>query len=128
LGPHSAAVLHLGKGHYVDEGPDPEGYKPTKTNSTRLHNCEIPSHHRHVASIEIPKRARLWTAVENRRNKAPDVSTLLDCHLRDTRQGPVALRGSSCIADDGYLWLIRYVQERANANSTGMVCIDLECA
>jgi hypothetical protein len=109
-----------GRDIIVDEGPDPEGYKPTETNSTRLHNCKIPSHDRQAASVEIPKWARLWAVVESRRNEATDVPTLLDCNLRDARQGSAALRGSGCIADDEYLPLIRYVQERANANSTGM--------
>src|SRR5215472_7141473 len=106
----------------MNEGPDPEGHKPTETNSTRFQNCKIPPHYRHVASVGIPKWARLWAAVEQRRNKSADIPTLLDCNLSYARQrSAAALRGSGGVADYEYPRLVRYLQERANTDTAGMI-------
>src|SRR5215469_13125666 len=78
LGEYSSAILHLGKGGQMNESPDPEGHKPTETNSTRLQNRKIPPHYRHASSVGIPKWARFWTPVEQRRNKSADIPTPLD--------------------------------------------------
>src|SRR5215467_10784376 len=115
-----SAILHLGKRHQMDEGPDPEGDKPTETNSTRLQNCKISSHYRHVASVGIPKWARFWTAVEQRGNESADIPALLDRNRSYARQGSAVLRGSGSIADYEYPRLVRYLQERANADTAGM--------
>jgi len=112
----------------MDEGPEPEGGKPGETNSTRLQDGEILSHHRHVAFVEVPEGARLWMAVEHCRNEAADIAALLDRNLRDTRQRSAAPRGGGRIADDEYPRLIRYVRERANTDPTGMVGLDAEHA
>jgi hypothetical protein len=47
--------------------------------------------------------------VENRRNEATDVSSLLDRNLRDTRQGLAALGSGGCIAGHEYFRFTRYV-------------------
>src|SRR5215469_14962416 len=112
----------------MDEGPDPEGHKPTETNSTRLQNCKISSHYRHVASVGIPKWARFWTAVEQCRNESADIPALLDRNLSYAWQRSAVLRGSGGIADYEYPRLVRYLQERANADTTGMVSIDTKRA
>lgn len=112
----------------MDEGPEPEGHNSARSNSTRLQDGEILSHHRHFAFVKVPEGARLWTAVEHGRNEATDISTLLDRNLRGTWQRSAALRGGGCIANDEYPGLIRYVQERANTDPTGMVGIDAEHA
>ena len=121
LGEDSSAILHLRQRHQMDEGPDPEGDKPTKTNSTGLQNCEIPPHDRHVASVGIPKWARFWTAVEQRRNESADIPALLDRDLSYARQRVAALRGSGGIADHEYPRFVRYLQEWADEDTTGMV-------
>ena len=121
LGEDSSAILHLRQRHQMDEGPDPEGDKPTKTNSTGLQNCEIPPHDRHVASVGIPKWARFWTAVEQRRNESADIPALLDRNLSYAWQRPAALRGSRGITDHEYPRLVRYLQEWSDADTAGMV-------
>ena len=93
--------------HHMDGGPEPEGYKPAETDSTRLQDGEIFPDYRHVPFVKVAKGTRRTVAFENRRNKAADIPTLLDRNLRDARQRPSALRGSGRIADDEYLRLIR---------------------
>jgi hypothetical protein len=112
----------------VNEGPDPEGHKSARSNSTRLQDGEILSHHRHFAFVEVVEGARLWTAVEHCRNVATDIAALLDRNLRDTRQRSAVLRRGSRIADDEYPRLIRYVQERADTDPAGTVRLDTEHA
>src|SRR6516165_72559 len=98
LGEYSSAILHLGQRHQMDEGPDPEGDKPSETNSTGLQNCKISSHYRHIASVGIPKWARFWTAVEQRRNVSADIPALLVRDLSYAWQRSASLCGSSGIA------------------------------
>src|SRR5215469_4026525 len=81
VGEYSSAILHLRQRHQMDEGPDPEGDKPTETNSTGLQNCKIPPHYRHVASVGIPEWGKFGTAVDQRRNKSADIAALLDRNL-----------------------------------------------
>src|SRR5215831_3019891 len=128
LGDYSSAILHLRQRHQMGEGPDPEGNKPTETNSTGFQNCKISSHYRHVASVGVPKWARFWTAVDQRRNESADVPALLDRDLSYAWQRSAALRGSGGIADHEYPRLVRYLQEWADADTTGMVCGDAERA
>src|SRR5262245_61032711 len=94
----------------MGEGPDPEGNKPTETNSTGFQNCKISSHYRHVASVGIPKWARFWTAVDQRRNESADVPALLDRDLSYAWQRSAALRGSGGIADNEYPRLVGYLR------------------
>src|SRR5215813_7486662 len=121
LDEYSSAILHLRQRHQMDEGPDPEGNTPTETNSTGLQNCKIPPHYRHVASVGIPKWAMFWTAVDQRRNESADVPALLDRNLSYAGQRSAALRGSRRIADHEYPRLVRYLEEWADADTTGMV-------
>src|SRR5215472_8354661 len=112
----------------MDERPYPEGYKPTETNSTRLQNCKIPSHYRHVASVGIREGARLRATVESRRNKAADISTLLDGNLCYARQRSAALRGSGGIADYEYPRLVRYFRKGPNQEPAGMAIMETKGA
>src|SRR5215831_18723552 len=89
----------------MDEGPDPEGDEPTETNLTGLQNCKISSHYRHVASVGIPKWARFWTAVEQRRNESADIPALLDRNLSYARR-PQHRRTLDPLAGDDHALLI----------------------
>src|SRR5215469_3257881 len=91
-----------------------------------LKDGEVPSDHRHVASVAIAEGLHEWAALNLRLDGTPDEATLLNCNLRYARQRMTLLSCRSRITDDKYLGVVRDTQQRPNAGTPGAIRADAE--
>src|SRR5258708_39662781 len=112
---HAALILQLRQEHDVKKRPDEPRNNSCELDSTRLHDGKILADHRHVALIEVSERTRRFTAADLSGDEPSDVSALLDCDLRHSRQRSTVLDQGRGITDDEYSTGIGEVQKWADA-------------